>query len=418
MVPFRPILTVFLAFLCVRANLASDFEGGTPLTLEAARSRATEVSPRLGAARAAVREAEAGLRQAGALPDPEIGAEVEDFGGDLPRWGQSQTTLSLQMPLEFPGKRGARAEAARARLDAARWSMRLAEVDLRAEVDRRFAKLQAAQVGVELAVEGSRSARAVRESVAALVASGEVSPIEESRARAEETLSDIEADKARTGLAAARAALAELLGEPEAELGSAEGPRLLEGDFPPPTVPGEGPLPELERAKSEGAALEADFREARRSLWPDLSLGVGWRRYADTGDHAYVAELSVPLPLFGKSRAAAASASAAAERGRQEVREVESRILAQRCTARDEWEGAAREVTKIRDELVPSTSEVVEALSEGYLRGKFSLLDLLQARRDHTRAQMHLNDGQLRLRLAQIELERLRPVSAERGATP
>jgi len=46
------------------------------------------------------------VRQAGAVPNPVLALEAEDFGFDRPGWDDSQLTLTLEQPIQLGGKRG------------------------------------------------------------------------------------------------------------------------------------------------------------------------------------------------------------------------------------------------------------------------------------------------------------------------
>ena len=80
------------------------------------------------------------------------------------------------------------------------------------------------------------------------------------------------------------------------------------------------------------------------------------------------------------------------------------------------WE----EARALRDEVLPRAAKVYEALNEGYRRGKFSVLDLLEARRTLARARLHYVDALVRLNIADADLRRLTPDDTEDtiGAQP
>src|SRR5258706_3631340 len=76
--------------------------------------REAEVSaPRLMESQANVRAAAGRAVQAGALPNPSAGFEVENLGANSKAFGfaAEQTTLSINAPIELGGKRGARVAA-------------------------------------------------------------------------------------------------------------------------------------------------------------------------------------------------------------------------------------------------------------------------------------------------------------------
>jgi cobalt-zinc-cadmium efflux system outer membrane protein len=179
-------------------------------------------------------------------------------------------------------------------------------------------------------------------------------------------------------------------------------------------------LPDLGRWRAETARLESELRLKRRSRWPDLDVGVGWRRYEATGEYAFVAGLGLTLPVFDRLAGAVAESSALLDHGRLEQRAEELRL---ESALRASLEGVATmraEVRTLKEELLPRARQSYDALNEGYRRGKFSLLDLLEARRGLAAAQLRCVDALVRLNAAKVDLDRLLAGSAttDIGDTP
>ncbi len=70
-------------------------------------------------------------------------------------------------------------------------------------------------------------------------------------------------------------------------------------------------------------------------------------------------------------------------------------------------EQSAGEVQRLRDRVVPNAQQIYDALSEGYRRGKFRLLDLLEARRSVASTRLRYVDALVRLNLAKADMDRL-----------
>ena len=129
---------------------AGTVAGAQEITLGECRTRVLASSPLLAAAVADSAAAAGAGRQAGAVPNPELTFEAENFGGDLPRWGEAEVTWSLAQNLGFLARRGAAAEAGRRGREEAAAGLVAARRDLLGEVERRFVALQVAQRRVEL----------------------------------------------------------------------------------------------------------------------------------------------------------------------------------------------------------------------------------------------------------------------------
>jgi cobalt-zinc-cadmium efflux system outer membrane protein len=115
--PFR--LSVSLGAIVAVALVSPALAEPAPPFQDLLRQAATQ-SPRMAESLAAVNAAEGRARQAAVRPNPELGLEVENFGG-TEDFGFSpvETTVSVAQPIELGGKRSARMDAAHADVEAA-----------------------------------------------------------------------------------------------------------------------------------------------------------------------------------------------------------------------------------------------------------------------------------------------------------
>lgn len=394
----------------------------TQLTLHECRTRVLAASPVLAAAVADSVAAAGAARQAGAVPNPELTFEVENFGGDLSRWGEAEVTWSLAQNLGFLARRGAAAEAGRRGREAAAAGLVAARRDLLIEVERRFVALQVAQRRVELLDGEVGVADSLTAAVGALVAAGEVSPVELSRARGERALAAIDRDAAVAGVRRAATVLAELWGGADGDAARAAG-ELATGVAVPTRAevagsPAAGP--EVARQAAVVARQAALGRLARAQRWPDPTATGGVRRFAASGERAFVAAIALPLPLFDRGGGAVAEAGAREAQARHELRALGARLRAARLAAWDDLDAAIGAERALRETVVPEAARVRAALDEGYRRGKFGLLDVLDARRTLAAARLRQLDALAALHAARLELEsRLgTPLAASGGETP
>ena len=351
------------------------------------------------------------LRQAHALPNPDLSFEVEDFGGNLPADAPSQQTLSIGQRVEWFGKRSARVEAARLERDVAAFDLARRRRDVEHEVERRFAALLGAQERLAIAEESMATAREVRTAVAALVSAGEVSPIEETRALGDEALAGIDRDGAARGVTEAARALSQLWGDATASTPRASGPLALAAPHPgrEAALAALSGLPDLRRWDAETARRQALETFARREVLPDLTLNVGARSFAGTGLKTWVAGVSLPVPLLTTYSGARSEATARLEEARQERRAEEARLRAACLAAEEALRQASSEVRILNESVLPNARLVYDALGEGYRRGKFRLLDLLEARRNLASVRLRAIDARTRLTLALAGVRRLTP---------
>jgi cobalt-zinc-cadmium efflux system outer membrane protein len=399
-------------------GLASDARGvtgaqesdlaGAPITLAQSRELALQHNPLLAASICEIDAAAGAARQARAWPNPEIAVEVEDIGGDLPHWSESQTTYTISQRLELFGTRGARSDAGRFGLFAAQAQYECTRRDLLSETDRRFAELLAAQARRRLLQENARTADTLLAVVSALADAGETSPIDRERARTDQNLARIDLGAAELALTQARLALAALFGQRQPQFGEAIGG--LEIDL---ALPAWGVLQEELRTAPELAWWEAEvsrraalLTSERRSRLPALVLDGGYRQLAATREATYLASLALELPLFDRRSGAIEEAAAMLAQG-ETGRQAEAVQLATAgALAYEALRSALVQARTMRDSVAPGAREVYRALHEGYQRGKFSLLDALDARRQLAAAQLRAVDAWAAVFSARAELER------------
>lgn len=420
-----PLMTACILAACLLGTAPAEpgrAERDEPeevVTLEEARKRALAENPALAERALDVKAAEGAARQARAWPNPEVGVEVEDFGRDLAKWGESQTTWSVSQRIELPLARWARIAAARGNRRGAALDHERAKLDLLAEVDRRFAALLAAQFRLDVGRGNERTADTLLAAVSALVAAGEVSPIEEDRARADRSRAGIGTRRAETELARAQVGLVSLWSGSASAACRAEGSLEFEPVLPPDDALDslDTGLPDIAWWDATVARNDADLRMQRWSRLPGLTVGGGLRRLNGPGDQTWTAMAAMELPIWDHNGGGVAEAAARAAQARVGRQAGRLRILSERRIARDALAGALAEVRTYRESTRPEVRRAYDAVSEGYRRGKFPLIDLLDARRSLAEIELEYIDALLGLWSARIDLERLlaRPLTATGG---
>jgi cobalt-zinc-cadmium efflux system outer membrane protein len=365
------------------------------LALAEVEQMALDSNPGLRAYRLEVPAAVADVRTASLRPNPTLALTADiiraDRGSLDPRvgvWGGS-----IQLPLEFGGKRGAR--------------MRLAEqvvsvTQLEVADSARRLLLSARQAWFDLvgAREQRRIADEVRQNWQQLVTLNEsrfraqqISGVELQRAQVALSTAQIALDQADLAVRSAQDALAAILGMRERVDAAGE---LAPVDT---TIPSLDSLeqtalrdrPDVLAARAARIAADADVRLQHASgiITPTLSVD------ALESQNVALAGLSaqVPLPLFSRNQG---GREKAAVRVTQADRLVDAAEVAARTDVRAAWqELATRRATLDRfapgapDGILARARAIRETAAYAYRRGGTSLLDLLDAERtaaDLTRA--------------------------------
>lgn len=305
------------------------------------------LKPELERARSAWRTAQAAEITAGARPQPGISliGERSDAGPFEAPWA---VALSLTIPVELGGKRGARIAAARARTLQAELDARTVAWNLASDV--RTAALGSMQLDSAVASWGRRMTigNRIAEQAALLYESGSIRKGSVEQAAVTVQLIDREHATAVARAVAARGDLARLLGVPVPALdGIALSPDGQRGcDWTAELHREEMRATALRRRYEMGAALaayavrEGELRVAVAGQYPDLEIGPGFAW--DQGLKRWVLGLALPELLLNRNRGPIAEATARRAEAGTVVDVVQQQVLSEVDAAIADCEASAR----------------------------------------------------------------------------
>ena len=411
-----------------------------------------------------IRAAEARELQAGLRPNPEITFEAEDIGfgggennsasrqsislagpelewtkenGSGSTFQEAELTLSLSQLIELGGKRAHRIRVAQREQEVATWDYEVARADVLARTAGAFYAVLAAQDQVHLAEMLLLISQTVVETVATMVDAGKAPGIEHTRAEGEHALVNTGLERSRRQLDAARVQLAACWGASVAVFQEAAG--SLDDVHSIPTLEeleAQGAsLPDVSRWRAEVAMREAAVELERANAKPDVTVTFGLRTTGNDaagGEKGYglsaadglsiartrssrgsdreqsvVLGFSLPLAVKNRNQGRVLEAEHLTEKAQAQRRAVEHQIrstLAARYhllqATQAEWQG-------LKSEVLPRAVETFEATNEGYLQGKFGLMDVLLARRTLFDTETRLLELQAEFHQNAVELERL-----------
>lgn len=381
------------------------------LTMVSAMELALKKNPTLSGFSAEIRARDAAALQAGLLQNPELGVDVENFAGKEPLDGfdGAETTIVFSHLVELGGKRGNRRMVATLDTTLAEWDYRSKKLDVLAKTAKAFVEVLIAQEQVSLNAELLKIAEQTTTAVSEKADAGKVSPVEKSRAQIEQAAARTEANKAVRELAAARQRLAGFWGSERANFGRATG-QLSDIS----ALPDEESLkafldnnPDLTRGAVEIERSEAALRLARSQAVPDLTLSAGIRNFQETDDNAFVAGVSLPLPLFNRNQGGVSEARARVDKAQSEQRAAKVGLA---TSLSDSWQNLAAaymEAVGLRDAILPGAQATYASTELGYREGKFDLLQMLDAQRTLFTVKRQYLESLGAYHLASTDLERL-----------
>lgn len=411
--------------------------GGEPvLTLEQCVAMALEQNPTYAQAREQVRSAEGsyGLARSAMLPSLSASSTFNRFSqervyfneradtlGALPSSNHSYSAgLFLRQNLFSGGRNRSDLKAADAGVDAARESERDARQATVLRAKESYLNLLRAQHLLRVAEETLQASRHRQERVEALFNVGSVARADVLQNRVQLAEDELALISQQNQVEIAQATLASVLG-----LAADRAPRVQ--DVP---VDAAGALPDLaqamEEAKRESAQLgamrgqvaasRARHTAAKSGRYPSLDLGwnYSWGNFELPGNYDewkanadWTANLTLSFDLFDglatRSRIVAARHDA-----RQAEKQYAERELAVLLDVRQQHSGVQQAAKKIRvaGESVAAAEERLRLEEERYRLGAATLLQLIEAQVDLTRARTSEVEARYDYALARARLER------------
>jgi cobalt-zinc-cadmium efflux system outer membrane protein len=380
------------------------------MTLRRAVALALMKNPELAGASWEVRAGEARTLQAGLPANPEIGVEVENFGGSsaLKDFDLAETTIALSQLIELGGKRYKRERVAALERDLAGWDYEARRLDVLTEVAKNFVDVLGAQQQVAYTEELVRLAETTHRTVGERVEAGKVSPLEVAKASVSLSDTKIEAERARSNLAAAKNKLAAMWGDTTAAFERAEGD--LEQVTPVPSAEHLGELvannPDIARWVKETEQRTAALEHQKAKRIPDITISGGVRHFSETDDNAFVAALSIPIPIFDSNQGAIREAKYKLAKAKEETRAAVARAGASLAESHKSLAFSHEQSMILRNEVLPAAEQAFAGASEGYREGKFAFLDFLDAQRTLFEARRRYLESLMDYHRAKADVER------------
>ena len=393
---------------------------GPSLTLDAAIATALSQNAQMRIATEAIGERAAEARQASFLPNPELGLEVENVFGSGPYSGvdEADITLGVSQLIETGGKRESQKRLFRLSELAATAERNAVERILREAVTHAFNELLAAQREVTTASAAAENIGTLVPALRRRFERGASSEADLNRGLLALELAEIRVTAREAELRTAQQTLLALWSE------NVYRPLHAEGSFAVPAVQ----LPRLDeleaRLDSHPAVLggqetvsarRAAFDLEKANAVPDVTLGAGARRFSGTDESALLFSVSIPLTVFDRNQGnidATSRRIVQADLDAQQTRVELARDLQQ---AYQTYQSRCPEAARLGSSIVPASEKTSATIREGYLAGRFGVLELLDALQTSTESRLQETQALLACvnALASIETMTGLPASAD-----
>lgn len=411
--PSRLYLTACLALLL--SPLAAHAQAPDTLRLAEVVAEARQANAMLQAARYAADAAAERVPQAGALPDPMLtlglrNRPVHGFGADEP---MTMNSIGGSQRFPWPGKLGFSEERAGHLALASELEADEMEAALLARVTAVYFRLAFMDRALDIMDETRNLLRDLLEVTNAKYSVG--TGLQQDILQAQVAIARMTADitVVQQNRVATAARLNALLGRPATvSVGTLELPRPVEV---PPTVEGLMRVaaenrPAIRAARERVLAAEAGYRAARRDVYPDFTVGLGYGQRPQFDDMVTI-EIGISLPLWARSRQLPRRREMQAMQSMEEARALDlhnetfARLTELRASA-----VRARDLSRLyATSIVPQARAAVESSLSAYRVGGVDYMSLLSN-------QMTVNQFEIeRVRLAAEYHESVAEIEALTG---
>ncbi|WP_373009319.1 TolC family protein [Hyphomonas sp.] len=375
-------MTLSVAHAQAQSDLCESApDNGEVVSLSQATQRATMADLRPELATAEVRAARTERAIAALRPADTVSLEIEDFPGTgiASNIDSLQVTGSFSRVWERGGKREARETVANTAVDVAQTRFAAVEYAIREEVEILYAEAALAERRVALACDRVALSSDLETAVKKRVDAARDPLLAGARASSDRLQAEADARRNSVQARNLRAALGAYW---QAEGDFQIDPNFLNERLEPREVDfSELYAPELDRLEAQRVRSSAQIELERSQAIPDVTWSVGVRKFGIEDDLAVIGGASIPLGSANRSKVSVTRARADQrridiERGVLRQQLLRSAVGYQRSAA-----SALDGIEEIDTILLPSATEAVDLARDGYTRGAFSYLDIIDAQR-------------------------------------
>ncbi len=356
-----------------------------PLDLQTAIERVTAHHPALSIAEADVMATRAEALQAGLWVNPVFGAEAENVlgSGDFSGGESAEYTFSVSQTFELGGKRSKRKEAALLREKVAEWNLAGRRLAIEQITIRAFYTALAMESRLTLAIKQVELAGKVVKKAEHRVNAGRAHKLEVSKAQLELADVELDAENMKQALVAAKTTLAALWQGSASDIGILKG--NSEEIMPPISITEITARlkkhPVILQAEAEIRQQQAAENMEQSMRIPNVDVGAGIRLLEENGDQAFVFGLSIPLPFADRNQGNREAAHIRTLQAEDQLTATQLELYQTLLDKSIEVQMAYIQVVKLKKNQLPIAETAFKQATDGYEKGLFGSLDLLDAMR-------------------------------------
>lgn len=388
----------------------SIYQAKDVITLHQAIQQALISSPRLQSAQAQIAATHGTQKQTKYWLNPSFNFEAENFAGSNEYHGTqtSEFTYSISQTIEMGGKRAARKNLAQAAINTAQSNFQIEKINLIRDVQIAYLNVLGAEEELKITTEQETLAREILANVNTRVAAAREPDIQLHKANVALSMSIIKREQSARQLKVAKKYLARFWNATNldsslehAHFFNLNAPESLEYYYSYLQQ-----TPELTKYLSLREEKKSTLALEKAQAIPDPTFNAGLRNLRENRNHAFVFSVSVPLPIFDRNQGNIARVVA-------EINQIDSnkqnseRALEQFIS--ENWyncQTAYQEAMQLKTNVLPTAKKAFSLAHDGYQKGKYSYIEVLDAQRTLSDANSQYYDALKQYHSSHAELER------------
>jgi cobalt-zinc-cadmium efflux system outer membrane protein len=332
-----------------------------------------------------IQSKEALVRQSKAWKNPEFEVEAENVLGTGINEGfdNAETTYKFSEEFELWGKRGLRIQSSKLEWALSKNRYKQFKLNLLKSIDSLFAQVVAAQEKVDFAKEKVQLNEALMIEIKRLVKAGRFSSVEEKRAHIRLSKSRLTEKKMKKELAILKYQLSLLWGD-ESPLFEA----VVKTEFIPEKedTPSLNALkeqlassPEIKRLQMEKQIVNLHLKADQSEVIPNPTLSGGIKDSRGDNSQTWVLGATFPIPIFDRNEDQISAAKANLEKKSKEIDSAKLSLSLQLTDLFYQKNLTMTHLVSFKTMLIPDVQDVYNDVRQGYLKGRYSYLDLFDA---------------------------------------
>lgn len=398
----------FLLFVGASVSAFAAQKGSIDLT--EAIDKTLEHNPGLVAFGYQIQAQQARVTQSQLRPNPELDLYVENLlgSGDFEGADGAETTLSIGWVLER-GKLEHRVGAARAGVSSIESEADIQRLDVMAETARLIIVTLANQERLILTREAVVLSKKTLDAVKERVEAARAPNADLSRAQAELARARLLADDIEHELVTSNHRLSAQWNQFEPDFVNVEGDiyRLPTPDSFSSLLARLDQNPDLSRFLTQHRLRAAELRLAEAEAKPDWRFNAGIRRLELTNDNAFVAGITIPLPMSNRNQGRIAEARAKMAMVDADSATTRLQIETQLFAIYQGLQHSLHQARTLREEILPRMEQALADTQQAYALGRYDYFELQLLQVEVLNTRTALVEASIDAHTHLIEIERL-----------